>query len=62
MLVASTSVVGLNCATPAAKSWRTPPSPPRASARNPASACGLFEGERPHPGLPHRYCRSYGLD
>ena len=60
MLVASTSVVGLNCATPAAKSWRTPPSRPRASARSRASAGVLVmpEGERPHPGLPHRHrCR-----
>ena len=31
MLVASTSVVGFNCTTPAASSSRTPPSRPRAS-------------------------------
>ena len=39
MLVASTSVFGFNCTTPAASSWRTPPSRPRASARSRASAC-----------------------
>jgi len=31
MLVASTSVFGVHCTTPAASSWRTPPSRPRAS-------------------------------
>src|SRR5262249_46956944 len=41
MLVASTSVVGLNCTTPAASLWRTPPSRPRASARSRGSACDL---------------------
>jgi len=39
MLVASTSVVGLNCTTPAATLLRTPPSRPRASARSRVSAC-----------------------
>ena len=34
MLVASTSVSGFNCTTPAASSWRTPPSQLRASARS----------------------------
>jgi hypothetical protein len=29
MLVASASVVGFNCSTPAASFWRTPPSRPR---------------------------------
>src|SRR6516225_7816041 len=31
MLVASTSVSGFNCTTPAASSWRMPPSPPQAA-------------------------------
>jgi hypothetical protein len=35
MLVASTSVVGLNCATPGASPSRTPPSRPRVSPRSP---------------------------
>ena len=52
MLVASTSVFGVHCTTPAAKSWRTPPSRPRASGyRSPESASGrrVAKGERPHP-------------
>ena len=34
MLVASTSVFGVHCTTPAANSSRTPPSRPRASAHS----------------------------
>jgi len=55
MLVASTSVFGFNCTTPAAVTWRTPPSPPRASGyRSSESASGrrVAKGERPHHGSP----------
>src|SRR5262249_16607108 len=38
MLVTSISVFGFLCTTPAANSWRTPPSRPLASARSRASA------------------------
>ena len=40
-LVASTSVFGFNCTTPAASSWRTPPTRPRAPARSRVCASGL---------------------
>jgi len=41
MLVASTSVLGFDCTSPAAISSRTPPSRPRASTRSRAAARGL---------------------
>jgi hypothetical protein len=46
--------------TLAANSSRTPPSPPRASPRalRGRAVLVMLEGERPHPGLPHRHCRS----
>jgi hypothetical protein len=52
MLVASTSVVGFNCTTRAASSWRTPPSRPRASGllvgKSIQPELGLLLGLMPH--------------
>jgi hypothetical protein len=47
MLVASTSVSGFNCTTPAASPWRMPPSQPSASAHSRPSACGPRGARRP---------------
>jgi len=41
MLVAFTSVVGLNCTTPTASFLRTPPSRPRASPRSYSNGAGM---------------------
>jgi hypothetical protein len=47
MLVASTSVSGFNCTTPAASPWRMPPSQPSASARSRVLACDPHDSQRP---------------
>ena len=44
MLVASTSVSGFSCTTPAASSSRTPPSRPRAAPRSRALGCDKHGG------------------
>jgi len=51
MLVAFTSVVGFNCTTPAASSWRTPPSRParRLVAVRRRAVFLVLEAERPKP-------------
>jgi len=57
MLVASTSVFGFNCTTPAASSSRTPPSRPRASPCSRAWVWGPHEmpkGQRPQPRRTYR--------
>jgi hypothetical protein len=53
MLVAFTSVVGLNCTTPAASLLRTPPSRPRASARSCTPRGGCRRSTMPAGPAPH---------